>query len=125
MHSKHLENIHKAKLVYGDTDSTYVYFPEVKGAKNLWNHALNVEQEVSSLFPRPMKLAFEEKIYWRYFILTKKRYKKVVTKCRFLYNFFRHLNSIHKTFFFISSIYSFTLIDTYLNIINQIVFLSN
>jgi DNA polymerase elongation subunit (family B) len=63
--SQHLQNVHKAKLVYGDTDSTYVYFPEIKGAKNLWNHALNVEQEVSSLYPRPMKLAFEEKIYWR------------------------------------------------------------
>jgi DNA polymerase elongation subunit (family B) len=77
--SQHLQNVHKAKLVYGDTDSTYVYFPEIKGAKNLWNHALNVEQEVSSLYPRPMKLAFEEKIYWRYFILTKKRY--MALKC--------------------------------------------
>jgi len=66
-------------MIIKNTDSTYVYFPEVKGAKNLWNHALNVEQEVSSLFPRPMKLAFEEKIYWRYFILTKKRY--MALKC--------------------------------------------
>ena len=26
------------------------------------------------VFPKPMKLAFEEVIYWRFFILTKKRY---------------------------------------------------
>ena len=91
MHSEYNDYVYDIETEYGvfhagvgnmiikNTDSTYVYFPEVKGARNLWNHSLNVEQEVSSLFPRPMKLAFEEKIYWRYFILTKKRY--MALKC--------------------------------------------
>ena len=91
LHSEYNDYVYDIETEYGvfhagignmiikNTDSTYVYFPEVKGARNLWNHSLNVEQEVSSLFPRPMKLAFEEKIYWRYFILTKKRY--MALKC--------------------------------------------
>lgn len=33
-----------------------------------------VAEEVSKLFPKPIKLEFEEAIYWRFFILTKKRY---------------------------------------------------
>jgi DNA polymerase elongation subunit (family B) len=77
--AKHLKEVHQAKLVYGDTDSTYIHFDNIPKAKDLWNHALAVEDEVSSLFPRPMKLAFEEKIYWRYFILSKKRY--MALKC--------------------------------------------
>ena len=33
-----------------------------------------VEEEVSKVFPPPMRMAFEEVIYWRFLILTKKRY---------------------------------------------------
>lgn len=33
-----------------------------------------VAEEVSKLFPKPISLAFEEAIYWQFFILTKKRY---------------------------------------------------
>ena len=47
-----------------------------KTAQDLWDHCLAVEQGIldDGVFPKPMKLAFEEVIYWRFFILTKKRY---------------------------------------------------
>lgn len=61
-------------LVYGDTDSNYVNFPNLKTAQECWDYSVKVAEEVSKLFPKPMSLAFEEKIYWRYMILTKKRY---------------------------------------------------
>jgi DNA polymerase elongation subunit (family B) len=69
-----IQSTYKGKLIYGDTDSTYVTFPHITDPQELWDFCKKVEEEIMSLFPRPMKLAFEEKIYWRYFILTKKRY---------------------------------------------------
>lgn len=53
-----------------------MHFPEFdnKPAHELWDHCLNVEKQINSIFPPPMKLLFEEAIYSRYFILTKKRY---------------------------------------------------
>jgi DNA polymerase elongation subunit (family B) len=69
-----IQSTYQGKLIYGDTDSTYVTFPHITDPLELWNFCKKVEEEIMSLFPRPMKLAFEEKIYWRYFILTKKRY---------------------------------------------------
>lgn len=61
-------------LVYGDTDSNYINFPHLKKANECWDHSVKVAKEVSSLFPKPMSLAFEEKIYAKFMILTKKRY---------------------------------------------------
>jgi len=65
-----------AKLVYGDTDSAYVHFPKLKTAAEIWDYCFAVEKEMyeNNVFPKPMKLEFEEVIYWRFFILTKKRY---------------------------------------------------
>lgn len=63
-----------AQLIYGDTDSIYVHFPHIDTAAALWEHALRVENDLLSLFPPPMKLAFEEKLYKQFLILTKKRY---------------------------------------------------
>ena len=62
------------KLIYGDTDSCYIHFPKLQTSQECWDYSLQIENEVSSLFPKPMKLEFEEAIYWRFFILTKKRY---------------------------------------------------
>ena len=62
------------KLVYGDTDSNYVVFPHLQTAEENWDYAIHVSKEVSKLFPSPIKLEFENAIYWRFFILTKKRY---------------------------------------------------
>ena len=64
----------KGVLVYGDTDSNYVNFPHLQTAAECWDYSIKVAKEVSKLFPAPMSLAYEEKIYWRFFILTKKRY---------------------------------------------------
>lgn len=61
-------------LVYGDTDSNYVSFPKLKTAQECWDYASLVAKKVSETYPKPMALAYEEKIYWRFFILTKKRY---------------------------------------------------
>ena len=62
------------ELVYGDTDSCYIHFPKLNTAAECWDFCLKVEKEMEAIFPPPMKLAFEEKIYWRFFIITKKRY---------------------------------------------------
>jgi DNA polymerase elongation subunit (family B) len=62
------------QLIYGDTDSNYIVFPELKTAAENWDYAEHVASEVTKLFPAPIKLEFEEEIYWRFFILTKKRY---------------------------------------------------
>jgi DNA polymerase elongation subunit (family B) len=66
----------KGTLVYGDTDSNYIAFPHLadKTAAEIWDYSEYVAAEVTKLFPPPMNLAFEEVIYWRFFILTKKRY---------------------------------------------------
>jgi len=60
-------------IVVHNTDSIYCHFPGVP-FETLWNHAKTVEKEFVALFPPPMKLVFEEKIYKQFLILTKKRY---------------------------------------------------
>jgi hypothetical protein len=60
------------QLIVHNTDSIYCHFPDKK--KLLWKFATQVEKEFTALFPSPMKLVFEEKIYRRFLILTKKRY---------------------------------------------------
>lgn len=72
--ARSIQNEHGGKLIYGDTDSNYVVFPELKTASECWDRAEHVANEVSKLFRAPMKLEFEEVIYWRFLILTKKRY---------------------------------------------------
>jgi DNA polymerase elongation subunit (family B) len=70
------------KIILKNTDSCYISFPQFtteKDAKNLDMFCRKVEEETSSLFPRPMKFAYEEAIYWRYLILSKKRY--MALKC--------------------------------------------
>ena len=55
-------------------NSNYITFPHLKTAEECWNYAEKVAEEVSALFPRPIKLEFEEAIYADFLILTKKRY---------------------------------------------------
>lgn len=62
------------ELIVKNTDSNYVSFPHLKTSQECWDHAVKVAAEVTKLFPKPMSLAFEEKLFWRFFILTKKRY---------------------------------------------------
>jgi DNA polymerase elongation subunit (family B) len=80
--SKFLIENYKANLIYGDTDSCYINFPQyltLEKAKDLDAFCQQVESEISSLFPKPMKFAYEETIYCKYLILTKKRY--MALKC--------------------------------------------
>lgn len=65
---------HNATLIYSDTDSCYVKFPWIKDPTELWDHCLAVEKELVPQFPPPIKLAFEEIIYRKFLILSKKRY---------------------------------------------------
>ncbi|NDB80958.1 hypothetical protein EB155_13955, partial [archaeon] len=71
-----LQEYFGAELIYGDTDSCYVHFPHIDTANKLWEHCLKIEKEMDDmrLFPSPMKLLFEQVIYWRFLIITKKRY---------------------------------------------------
>lgn len=64
------------QLVYGDTDSNYINFPLMEGKSDdeLWKYSEFVADELTKLFPPPIKLEFEGAIYTFFFILTKKRY---------------------------------------------------
>ena len=62
------------QLIIHNTDSNYISFPHLKSAEDSWDYAEKVAEEVSMMFPPPISLAFEEQIYWQFFILTKKRY---------------------------------------------------
>ncbi len=72
--AKFIQSQYKGQLIYGDTDSCYVHFTHTDNPDELYQFCERVEEEMTALFPKPMKLAFEGKIYWRFFILTKKRY---------------------------------------------------
>jgi DNA polymerase elongation subunit (family B)/intein/homing endonuclease len=63
-------------VIYNDTDSAYCYFDKFKGkpACELWAYAKEIVQRIKSLFPEEMSLEFENKIYKKFLILTKKRY---------------------------------------------------
>lgn len=66
-------------IVYGDTDSNYVMFNEIKGTheekcERIWDTAVSVANKISENYPSPMKIEFEEVIYFKFMILTKKRY---------------------------------------------------
>jgi DNA polymerase elongation subunit (family B) len=62
------------RLIYGDTDSNYIHFPQLKTAQETWDYALEVASKVTKMFPPPIQLEFEEEIYAFFFILSKKRY---------------------------------------------------
>jgi DNA polymerase elongation subunit (family B) len=62
------------QMIVKNTDSNYVVFPHLNNLKDIWEHSVRVSDEVSKYFPEPMRLEFEENIYARYLILSKKRY---------------------------------------------------
>ena len=74
--AEYIPKHHKGQLIYGDTDSCYIHFPHMvgKSAQELWEYSEMVAEDTSKLFPKPMGLAFEEIIYRKFFIITKKRY---------------------------------------------------
>lgn len=62
----------QAKVVYGDTDSLFVYFPG-RSKDMAFQHGKQLAKEVSDFFPDPIKLKFE-KVYHPCVLLAKKRY---------------------------------------------------
>lgn len=62
------------EVVVKNTDSIYCHFPKYTNSQLVWDKAKSTETEFLSLFPPPMKLLFEEKIYRDFLILSKKRY---------------------------------------------------
>jgi hypothetical protein len=62
------------EMIVKNTDSNYITFPNLNTAQECWDYSVHVANEVTKLYPKPMALAFEEKIYWRFMLLTKKRY---------------------------------------------------
>ncbi|ORY80222.1 hypothetical protein BCR35DRAFT_266236 [Leucosporidium creatinivorum] len=74
---KALETIHAnkewgAKVVYGDTDSLFVYLPG-KTKEDAFRIGNEMADTVTSMNPRPMKLKFE-KVYLPCVLVAKKRY---------------------------------------------------
>lgn len=61
-----------AKVVYGDTDSLFVYFPG-RSKENAFAFGRLLAQRVTEFFPDPIKLKFE-KVYHPCVLLAKKRY---------------------------------------------------
>lgn len=74
----YLENEYNARIIYGDTDSVYLNFPQLEGktAEEIWQYCEGVVQQMVDieLFPKPMRLEFEDKACVKFMILTKKRY---------------------------------------------------
>ena len=64
------------QVIYNDTDSAYTFFPQLNGKSSgeIWEFAADVVKRVAKLFRAPMKLEFEDKVYCKFLILTKKRY---------------------------------------------------
>jgi len=74
--SDFLERECGGNVIYNDTDSAYTYFSCLrdKSSEEIWSFAHDVVKRVAKLFPPPMKLEFEDKVYCKFLILTKKRY---------------------------------------------------
>lgn len=77
--NKFVEDTYGATVVYNDTDSAYCYFPEFKdkSPEELWNFSEQVVKDIKHLFPPEVILEFEEKIYKKFLILSKKRYAAI------------------------------------------------
>lgn len=61
-----------AKVVYGDTDSLFVYFPG-KSKDDAFKYGRSLAKKVTDFLPDPIKLKFE-KVYHPCVLLAKKRY---------------------------------------------------
>ncbi len=66
------------EVIYGDTDSVMVRCKHIKTFKELVAWGKRLADATLKIFPRPMKLEFENKIYVTFFILSKKRYASLV-----------------------------------------------
>jgi DNA polymerase delta subunit 1 len=60
-------------LVYGDTDSCMIRFSNILKLDECFKVCHELEEAINKIFPKPMYLELE-KIYSKYFLLSKKRY---------------------------------------------------
>ena len=72
-----LTNKYKGELCHSDTDSAYCSFPFLNSPQECWEFAMKVAKEISAFFPKPMEILYEEHIYQKFLILTKKRYMSI------------------------------------------------
>ncbi|CAM9205740.1 unnamed protein product [Pylaiella littoralis] len=77
---EYAERAHGCNVIYGDTDSVMVIFPEHRKIENLrdkmkfcFDMGTRVSKEVTDLFGYPVLLEFEN-IYFKYLLVSKKRY---------------------------------------------------
>lgn len=75
--STHIPEKYGGVTVYGDTDSSMIYFPHIKNNKDAVDLAEKITKDMEQYFQKPVKLEFE-KVYEKYIILTKKRYMAYV-----------------------------------------------
>ena len=71
--STFITNHYQGTILYGDTDSCFCTFPEMS-LMDLHTMAQDISKATQAIFPAPMKLEYEGKIYKDFFILCKKRY---------------------------------------------------
>ena len=69
-----ITTVYGGELIYGDTDSVYATFPQIKTHVALWDWACHVAEQVTREFPKPLNLEFESTIYLQFLMLTKKKY---------------------------------------------------
>ncbi|CAM9093350.1 unnamed protein product [Ectocarpus sp. 12 AP-2014] len=74
------ETVHHCNVIYGDTDSVMVIFPEHRKFDDLrekmrycFEMGTKVSKEISEMFGHPILLEFEN-IYFKYLLVSKKRY---------------------------------------------------
>lgn len=67
-------NKYNGKWIYTDTDSTYITFPHLSKPQDIWDYAIYVAKQISAEFPEDMSIEFEQAIYTKFVILSKKRY---------------------------------------------------
>lgn len=61
------------RLIYGDTDSCMLNFNTISSIGECFEVCKDLEKKINEIFPKPMYLELE-KIYSKFFLLTKKRY---------------------------------------------------
>lgn len=71
--AERIKTIFGGNIVYGDTDSNYITFNQID-VEHLYEFGFYVANEISKTFPYPIKLEFEDNVYKKFLIFTKKRY---------------------------------------------------
>lgn len=71
--AKRINTLFEGQIVYGDTDSNYIIFPHIS-IEHLYEFGDHVSKTISKTFPEPIQLEFEEEVYSKFLIFTKKRY---------------------------------------------------